>query len=99
MTEQYEARDRKQLVVLALRLLFLGFILMFIGIVALIAAAFLQGQSGQSSVSGAVVIFVGPIPVILGVGPYSFYTILLAVVLTIVGFVAFFLMRRQLSKS
>jgi uncharacterized membrane protein len=99
MAEEYEARGRSRMAVLALRLLFLGFILTFIGIVAVIAAAFLQGQSGQSNVSGAVVIFVGPIPVILGVGPYSFYTILLAVVLTIVGFVAFFLMRRQLSKS
>lgn len=97
MGEEDHGQGRRA--VLALRLLVLGFALMFIGVIVVIAAAFLQAQGGQSSVSGAVVIFVGPIPIILGAGPYSFYAIALAVVLTIVGFVVFFLMRRQLPKS
>jgi len=64
---------------------------MFVGTIVLIAAAVLQGNA---NVSGALVVFIGPVPIILGVGPHAFFTILLAVVLTIFGFVVFFWMRR-----
>jgi len=76
------------------RLFFLGLLLMFVGIVVLIVAAGLQGGI---SVSGGSVIFVGPIPIVLGAGPYSFFAIVLAVVLTIIGFVVFLWMRKYAS--
>jgi uncharacterized protein (TIGR00304 family) len=41
----------------------------------------------NSSVSGGLIIFVGPIPMILGSGPYAVFAILLAVILTIIGFI------------
>jgi len=73
------------------KLLFLGFFLMFIGVIVLIAAAALQGDV---SASGALVIFIGPIPIILGTGPHAFFAILLAVALAIVGFIVFFWLRK-----
>jgi len=76
------------------KLLFLGFFLMLVGVAVLIVAAALQGDS---IASGVLVIFIGPIPIILGAGPHAFFAILLAVVLTIVGFIVFFLLRNKLS--
>jgi len=75
----------------ASKLFFLGFFLMFVGVVVLIVAAALQGDAG---VSGVLVVFIGPIPIILGAGPYALLAILLALVLTIVGFIVFFWLRR-----
>jgi len=73
------------------KLFFLGFLLMFAGIVVLIVAAALQGNT---SVSIGSVVFVGPIPIILGAGPYAFFAVLLAAILTIVGFILFFWLRK-----
>jgi len=64
---------------------------MFAGVVVLIAAAALQGDT---NISGGLLIFIGPIPVVLGAGPHAFIAVLLAVILTIVGFVVFFWLRR-----
>jgi len=72
-------------------LFLLGFFLMFAGVVVLIVATVLQGNA---NVNGGLIIFIGPIPIILGAGPHAFLTILLAIVLTIVGFIVFFWMRR-----
>ncbi|NIU84017.1 MAG: DUF131 domain-containing protein [Candidatus Thorarchaeota archaeon] len=41
------------------------------------------------------VIFVGPIPIVLGAGPHSFWAILLAVGLTILGFILFLVLRKR----
>jgi len=92
------AQDTEEAVVSAtpFRLFFLGFLLMFVGILVLIAASVLQGGASFSVGS---VIYIGPIPIVLGAGPYSFFTILLAVVLTIIGFVVFFWMRKQASRT
>jgi len=74
-----------------LRLFLIGFFLMFAGIVVLIVAAVLQGDM---SASGALIIFIGPIPIILGAGSNASFALLLAVILTIVGFVVFFWLRK-----
>jgi len=73
------------------KLFFLGFLLMFAGIVVLIVTAVLQGDI---SASGAEVIFIGPIPIVLGTGPHASLALLLAVILTIIGFVVFFWLRK-----
>lgn len=72
-------------------LFFLGFFLMFVGVIVLIVAAALQGGANAS---GAVVIFIGPIPIILGTGSNSSLALLFAVILTIIGFVVFFWLRK-----
>jgi uncharacterized membrane protein len=79
-----------------IKLFFVGFFLMFAGVIVLIIVAALQGNS---SVSGGLIIFVGPIPIILGSGPYSVFAILFAVILTIIGFIVFFLLRRKAFRS
>ena len=72
-------------------LLFLAFAAIFIGML-LIA---LGSMSNTGNVSSGAVILIGPIPIILGNGPYSFELIELAVVLTIVAIVLFLVVRRH----
>ena len=79
-----------------MKLFFVGVLLTFIGFIVLIISTVLQENS---SVSGGLIIFVGPIPIILGSGPYAVFTILLAVILTIIGFIVFFLLRKQAFRS
>lgn len=77
---------------LAFKLFLFGFLLVFLGVVVLIVAALF---GGGVEASGAVILFVGPVPIILGAGPYSFFAILLAVVLTVIGFVVFVWTRKK----
>jgi uncharacterized membrane protein len=79
-----------------MKLLLFGFLLMFAGVVVILASAFL---GGDADVSGGAIIFVGPIPIILGTGTDAFLAIILAAVLTIIGFIVFFWMRRQVPKD
>ena len=79
-----------------MKLFLVGFLLTFIGFIVLIISMVLQENS---SVSGGLIIFVGPIPIILGSGPYAVFAILLAVILTIIGFIMFFLLRKQAFRS
>lgn len=75
-----------------MKLFFLGFVLMFAGIVLMMVSASLYGTL---TVSGGAVIFIGPIPIILGVGPYSFLAILLATALTIIWLIFFLTLRKK----
>ena len=75
-----------------MKLFFLGFVLMFAGIALMIVAASLYGTS---TVTGGAVVFVGPIPIILGVGPYSSLAILLATALTVFGLIFFLTLRKK----
>jgi len=77
---------------LPLKLFLFGFLLMFAGVVVLVASALL---GGDGTVSGGVVIFVGPIPIILGAGPYASLAIVFAAILTIIGFVMFFWLKKK----
>jgi len=73
-------------------LLFLiGFVLIFAGIVVLIIASALQGNV-DISVGG--IVFIGPIPVVFGAGPNAFLAIVLAAILTIIGFIVFLWLRK-----
>jgi uncharacterized membrane protein len=81
---------------LPMKLFLFGFLLMFAGVVVIMASALLEGEV---NVSGGAIIFVGPIPIILGSGPNAFLAVVLAAVLTIVGFIVFFWMRKQFPKG
>jgi uncharacterized membrane protein len=85
--EQKEAQSR-----LPLKLFLFGFFLIFAGVIVLVVSALL---GGDGTVSTGTLIFVGPIPIILGSGPYSFWAIVLAAALTLVGFLVFFWIRRR----
>lgn len=73
------------------KLFLLGFLLIFTGMFFVIVAAVL---SGTPATFGAV-IFVGPIPIVLGAGPHSLWAIVLAVALTIFGVILFLVLRKR----
>ena len=81
---------------LPLKLFLFGFLLIFAGVIMLVASALL---GGDASVSGGAIIFVGPIPIVLGAGPYGFFAVVLAAVLTLIGFAVFFWVRKQFSRD
>jgi uncharacterized membrane protein len=73
-------------------LLSVAFAMIVIGML-LIAAGSTTGTS--SGLNGGAVILIGPIPIILGTGPYSFEMILVAALLTALGLGFFLLVRRK----
>lgn len=74
----------------SLKLFLLGFLLIFVGMVFMMIAAVFFGAS-----AGAV-IWIPPLPpIILGLGQYPVWTILVVVVLTILGAVLFLIFRRR----
>ena len=76
-------------------LLVIGFFLFFTGVIVLTAAVMLSGGSADF---GAV-IFIGPFPIVVGVGPETTWTVLFAVVLAIVSGLMFLMLRRKLGKE
>jgi len=76
---------------LASVLFLLAFAAIFIGVLLLAVGS----MSSPGNVSGGAVILIGPIPIILGSGPYSFGLIALSAVLTIVAVVLFLILRRR----
>ena len=77
---------------LPFKLLLFGFVLTFVGIIVIMVSVFM---SGDAEVSGGAIIFVGPIPIIVGAGTDALLALVLAAVLAIIGFVVFLWMRRQ----
>jgi len=72
-------------------LFLMGFFIMFLGMIILFVAALLQGERG---ISGAAIIYIGPIPILIGAGPHASIALLFAVIMTIVGFIVFFWLRK-----
>jgi len=79
-----------------LKLFLLGFVLVFLGVVVLVVAAWIRGEA---NVSGGVIIIIGFIPIIVGAGPHAFVAILIAAILMIISFLVFVWMRKQDSKG
>ena len=73
------------------KLLLAGFVLILSGVTLIVASSLLEG----GSVSTGVIIFIGPIPIIIGTGVHSVLAIFLAAVFTILCLIVFFLMRRM----
>ena len=74
------------------RLLLLGFALIFVGVVILIVASFVLG--GQTN--GAVIIFIGPFPIVFGSGPSAAWLILIGVIIAAISIAMFIIMNRKL---
>jgi len=75
-----------------LKLFLLGFLLIIVGVVVLVIAAWLRGDA---SISVGVIFIVGFIPVILGAGPNALFAILIAAILTIIAFIVFIWLRKK----
>jgi uncharacterized membrane protein len=74
-----------------MKFLLAGFSLIFIGVVIVMIATLIYGLPG----SVGIIVFIGPIPIILGTGEYSFLAIVLAVVLTIISITFFTVLRKK----
>jgi uncharacterized membrane protein len=68
-----------------LALFMLGFFLVLIGIAVIIAASLSSYQNG--SVSMGAVIFIGPFPIVLGVGPDAIWLIIVSIILAVLTIV------------
>jgi uncharacterized membrane protein len=75
--------------------LFLGFVLVFVGIIVILIAAVLYG--GGSASAGAV-IFIGPFPIVIGAGPDVTLIVLFSIILAVLSVVVFLVMNRRLRR-
>ena len=75
---------------LFIKIFLIGFLLAFLGMIILMVAGLMEGVSQSSGI----IVFIGPIPIMLGVGKPSLLAIFLAILLTIIGIVLFFIFRR-----
>lgn len=76
-------------------LFFIAFAMIMIGML-LMTFGPLTGSAG--GVSGGAVILIGPIPIILGTGPYSVVMIALAAILTVLALGFYLFMRRKVQR-
>jgi len=72
------------------KLFLLSFLLILLGTIFITIASVLPG-----TISIGVVVFLGPIPIIVGAGPHLVWMILLAFALTILGIVVFVTSRKR----
>jgi len=70
----------------------IGSFIILLGIVILTIAAII---SGGGSTSYGIIIFIGPIPIVLGAGPGAPWMILFAIILAALSIVVFQLMHRR----
>jgi uncharacterized membrane protein len=76
-------------------LLVIGFSLFFMGAMVLMVAAVLS----NGSASFGAIIFIGPFPIVIGVGPEATWMILFAVVLAVLTVLMLFILRREFGKA
>jgi uncharacterized membrane protein len=76
-------------------LLISGFALVFVGIMVILVASVFYGGG---SVSGGVVIFIGPFPIVVGAGPDVSVIILVSVILAVLSVVMFLAMNRRMRR-
>jgi uncharacterized membrane protein len=76
-------------------LLALGFVLVFVGVAVIVIAAVLYGSASGSF--GAV-IFIGPIPIIIGAGTDFTWIILSGIILAVLSVVVFWVLNRRMRR-
>ncbi len=68
-----------------------GFAIIIIGIVLIVIASLLNSSSG--SVGG--VVFIGPFPIVFGIGPDAIWLIAISIIIAILMIVMFYVLRRR----
>ena len=82
----------RKLLSLTMKLFIAGFAIMAIGIVLMVVASLLKCIG---AISGGLIIFIGPLPIALGAGPYSEILILIGVLIAaLMILIAFITFRR-----
>lgn len=78
-------------------LLFLvGFALILVGMVVLVMAALFYSED---TIDFGGVIFVGPFPIVIGVGPNSTLIVLFSIILAVLSIIIFVILRREILKE
>ena len=77
------------------KLFITGFFLVLVGIAVIVVASLLSG----GSVSGGVVIFIGPFPIVFGAGPGATWLVLIGIVLAALSVILFVAMRRKITEK
>lgn len=72
------------------KLFLLGFFLIFIGMIFVMISVVLS----EAPATFGAIVFVGPIPIVLGAGPNSLWAIMFATALTIVALILFLVLRK-----
>ena len=90
--EEKESRMSRK----TLMLFVVGFLTIFAGAVVLMIAGVVYGGS---QVSFGTIIFIGPIPVVIGAGPGAIWMVSVAIVLAVLTIVMFLVMQRQLKNG
>jgi len=78
-----------------LTLFVIGFFMIFLGIIILMVAAVLHGNG---SVNFGAIIFIGPVPIIVGTGPEVTLMVLFAIILAVLSIIMFLITRRKIDK-
>ena len=79
-----------------LLLLFLGFILIVVGMAVILVASVLYGGG---SVSGGAVIFIGPFPIVIGAGPEVTWIVMFSTILAVLSVLLFIVINRKIRKN
>jgi uncharacterized membrane protein len=76
-------------------LLMLGFFMAFLGIMILMVATAFYGQG---STSFGAVVFIGPIPIVVGAGPQATWMVFFAIILAALSVIMYLIMRKRIVK-
>lgn len=77
-------------------LFLIGFFIIFAGIIILIVGAVLYGSE---TVNFGAIIFIGPVPIVVGAGPEATWMILFSVILAVLSITMFIIFRRGIGKA
>ncbi len=83
-----EASELQRFLILFL----IGFFIIFVGIIILVVAVMLSG----GSVNFGAIIFIGPFPIVVGIGPQGTWMILFAIILAVLSIIIFLQTRVEL---
>jgi uncharacterized membrane protein len=76
-------------------LFLVGFALIFLGITILMIAALFYGPS---TINFGCIIFIGPFPIVIGVGPDATLMVLFSIIFAILSIVIFLILRKEIVK-
>lgn len=95
--EEIEETDKEGLTVSSrfFLLLISGFALVFVGIAVILVASVLYSGS---SVSGGLVVFIGPFPIVIGAGPDVTLIVLFSIILAVLSVVVFLVINRRMRR-
>jgi uncharacterized membrane protein len=77
-------------------LFIVGFFIILVGIIILMVTTILYGED---SANFGALIFIGPLPIVVGAGPEATWMFLFAIILAVLSIVTFLIMRRRVVKK